>query len=239
MHPEIIQGDSLQILKDFPDRSMDTVLTDPPYMIGLSSVGDPSTKAGTWADMENSAYWYAAWMKECKRILKDTGFLLCFGNWRSIPTLIRALSLADMPASSCLIWDKEKLGTSSKRQLRPRYEIVMFSAMPKAQIPDRRASDIYTCKWYPEHMRQTKHPAEKPIDLMRYLIRLVTPEGGTVLDPFLGSGTTAVAAALEGRRFIGIEREAEYVKMAKQRIKAIGKKVIGGDVNATKATKGG
>lgn len=59
------------------------------------------------------------------------------------------------------------------------------------------------------------------------------------VGPFLGSGTTAVAAALEGRRFIGIEREAEYVKMAKQRIKAIGEKVIGGDVNATKATKGG
>jgi DNA modification methylase len=65
------------------------------------------------------------------------------------------------------------------------------------------------------------HPTVKPTDLMRYLCRLVTPPGGVVLDPFMGSGSTGKAAVLEGFRFIGIEREAEYVEIARARIKAV------------------
>jgi len=68
-------------------------------------------------------------------------------------------------------------------------------------------------------MRQNHHPTVKPIELMRYLVRLTkTPTGGIVLDPFMGSGTTGCACALEGREFIGIEKEAEYVEIAEKRI---------------------
>jgi DNA modification methylase len=70
----------------------------------------------------------------------------------------------------------------------------------------------------PDKRAQNSHPTVKPIDLMRWLVRLVTPPGGTVLDPFAGSGTTGIAATLEGFDFIGIEREAEYVEIAKARI---------------------
>jgi len=66
------------------------------------------------------------------------------------------------------------------------------------------------------------HPTVKPTDLMRYLVRLVTPPGGTVLDPFAGSGSTGKAAALEGFAFIGIEKEEEYVELARARIKHVG-----------------
>jgi site-specific DNA-methyltransferase (adenine-specific) len=69
--------------------------------------------------------------------------------------------------------------------------------------------------------RRNNHPTVKPTDLMRYLCRLVTPPGGVVLDPFTGSGSTGKAATLEGFRFIGIEREAEYVEIAKARIAAV------------------
>jgi len=66
---------------------------------------------------------------------------------------------------------------------------------------------------------QNHHPTVKPIELMRYLVRLTkTPTGGVVLDPFMGSGTTGIACVLEGREFIGIEREAEYVEIAEKRI---------------------
>jgi site-specific DNA-methyltransferase (adenine-specific) len=68
--------------------------------------------------------------------------------------------------------------------------------------------------------RGNYHPTVKPIDLMRWLVRLVTPINGTVLDPFTGSGTTGCACAYEGRQFIGIEREAEYVEIAERRIAA-------------------
>ena len=66
--------------------------------------------------------------------------------------------------------------------------------------------------------RRNTHPTVKPTRLMRHLVRLITPEGGTVLDPFLGSGTTALAAEQEGFEWIGIEREAEYVRIAEQRL---------------------
>lgn len=65
---------------------------------------------------------------------------------------------------------------------------------------------------------QNNHPTVKPTDLMAYLCLLVTPPGGTVLDPFMGSGSTGKAAIREGFRFIGIEREAEYLAIAKARI---------------------
>jgi len=66
--------------------------------------------------------------------------------------------------------------------------------------------------------RRNSHPTVKPIDVMRWLVRLVTPPGGLVLDPFCGSGTTGIAASLEGFRFIGVEREPEYADIARQRI---------------------
>jgi DNA modification methylase len=70
----------------------------------------------------------------------------------------------------------------------------------------------------PTPRNRNHHPTVKPVELMRYLIRLVTPPGGTVLDPFLGSGTTLMAAVMEGVNAIGIEREAEYVEIAKARV---------------------
>ena len=69
-----------------------------------------------------------------------------------------------------------------------------------------------------EGLRANHHPTVKPIELMRYLVRLVTPLDGMVLDPFMGSGTTGCAAALEGKRFVGVEREAEYHQIAEARI---------------------
>jgi len=66
--------------------------------------------------------------------------------------------------------------------------------------------------------QQNHHPTVKPTDLMRYLCRLVTPAGGLILDPFMGSGSTGRGAVLEGFRFIGIEREAEYIEIAQARI---------------------
>jgi hypothetical protein len=66
--------------------------------------------------------------------------------------------------------------------------------------------------------RENAHPTVKPVDLMRHLVRLVTPAGGTVLDPFLGSGSTAIAAELEGFPWVGIEKEPEYVAIAEARL---------------------
>lgn len=217
---DLHHGDCLEVMAGLPSASFDAVICDPPYMVGAVSVGNAKAKAGTWADMENSAYWFSAWMAQAKRLLKPTGYMVVFGNWRSIPTLIRALSLCDMPASSCMVWDKEWIGPAGPQQLRGRYEVVMFSAMPEGRIDDRAAPDVFSCKWMAGNMKTTKHPAEKPVVLLRRLIELVTPVGGSVLDPFNGSGSTGVASVELGRSYVGIEREAEYVAIASERIAA-------------------
>jgi hypothetical protein len=76
--------------------------------------------------------------------------------------------------------------------------------------------------------RANTHPTVKPTDLMRWLARLVTPQGGTILDPFTGSGSTGKAARLEGFGFVGIEREPEYADIARARIEAVEPMLIGG-----------
>jgi DNA modification methylase len=89
---------------------------------------------------------------------------------------------------------------------------------------------IILCRWEAAMgcVRQTRTPLEavKPIALMQWLCRLVTPPGGTVLDPFAGSGSTGVAALVEGFAFIGIEREAEYVAIARARLDAVPERLL-------------
>jgi len=214
----VIHGDCLDVMRTLAPGSVDAVVCDPPYMVGAISVGDGGAKAGTWADMENSAYWFAEWMRRAQRGLKPTGWLLSFCNWRSVPTMIRALSLCGMPASSCMVWDKKWIGPAGLQQLRPRYEMVMFAAMPDAEIADRSQPDMEAEKWMAGSMKLSDHPAEKPVPLLQRLVRLVTPPGGLVVDPFCGSGSVGVACVLEGRDFLGIEREPEWCEVARRRI---------------------
>lgn len=81
-----------------------------------------------------------------------------------------------------------------------------------------RSAQLYTGKTRPPRLRANQHPTVKPLAVMAWLVRLVTPPGGTVLDPFTGSGSTGAAALLEGRRFLGIEREPEYIDIACARL---------------------
>ncbi len=96
------------------------------------------------------------------------------------------------------------------------FEVKRTAAMAGNMVDGQRLAGNGTPIATP--VRANHHPTVKPTDLMRYLCRLVTPPGGTVLDPFMGSGSTGKAAKLEGFGFIGIEREAEYVEIAKARI---------------------
>jgi hypothetical protein len=82
----------------------------------------------------------------------------------------------------------------------------------------QRSAQLYTGTGRPARERRNTHPTVKPVELMRWLVRLAVPEGGVVLDPFTGSASTGIAAVVEGRRFLGIERESEYVDIACARL---------------------
>jgi DNA modification methylase len=113
------------------------------------------------------------------------------------------------------VWHREGLGMGWL--LRKTYETFAVVLLDGFQRRATDEPDLWTCKWTPGD-RQLGHSAQKPVALMRRAIELVTPPGGMVLDPFAGVGSTGVAAHLGGYGFIGIEREAEHVEVARRRI---------------------
>lgn len=287
----IIHGDCLEKLKELPDNSVDSIVTDPPY--GLSFMGKK------WDyDVPSEDIWC-----ECFRVLKHGGHLLSFAGTRTqhrmavriedagfeIRDMIAWVYGSGFPKSHNLKDEWQGWGTALKPALEPitvarkpligtvaanvlehgtgalnidgcrvgvdggttkgskpqgegngiygaglhgNCEINQLDAgrWPANLIHDgsdevvslagEQARFFYCAKASKKDRGENNHPTVKPTDLMRYLCRLVTPPNGIVLDPFMGSGSTGKAARLEGLNFIGIEREAEYVEIAKARIDA-------------------
>lgn len=155
---KLYQGDCLEIMRDIPDDSVDLVLTDPPYMINTKSTG--TGKISPWADYCNASFWYAEWMKETRRVLKNTGGLWTFLNWRSFVTFQKAACDIGWPIESVLVWDKCWIGPGGKKGLRPSYELVALFAMPEFQIENRGLYDIQRFRW--SSKKPHGHPAENP-----------------------------------------------------------------------------
>lgn len=214
----LYRGDCLEILPTLPPASLDAVMTDPPYLIGAVSVGNSRAKSGTWADVNNAAWWFSQWYGQCWRLLSDTGHFATFCNWRSLPMVICAMAQARIQATSCIVWDKEWIGPAAPSAFRPTYELIVHAAKPDARIINRSMSDIMRCKWMAVHSGTTGHPAEKPLDLAVRLISAMSPQ--VVLDPFCGSGTFLLAASQLGIRSIGIELDPACFEMARQRLLA-------------------
>ena len=145
---QIILGDCMDVMREIPDKYFDCIIADPPYMIGASSTHSEKAKAGNWSDVMNQSYFYAAWISEGKRILKDTGHLFCFGNWRSAPVIMKGFYDAKMRTEDMIIWDKDWIGPSGKSAYRPIYEIIIHGCVSeKAEISDRSRSNIIKYKW--------------------------------------------------------------------------------------------
>jgi site-specific DNA-methyltransferase (adenine-specific) len=211
--------DCLEGLKEIPDKSADLIVTDPPYGIGIKSQGGKGSKLNPWADICNASYWYTAWMRECKRVLKDDGALWSFINWRYLPTLYKAGLDIQWSIESLMVWDKCWIGPGGVKGLRPSYEQVALFAMPDFAIKDRSLPDIQRFKW--ASFKPTGHPAEKPLDLIRWIIQASgKSDGAVILDPFMGSGTTACAAIREGCSYIGFDMDPDWVEKANSRIAA-------------------
>ena len=211
----IYHGDSAEVMDSMPAGSIDLIVTDPPYIIGAVSAGSLSSKAGGWQDMMNSAAWFASWYRQADNLLKRNGAMWSFCNWRSLPVVMRAATDAGLPITSMMVWDKEWIGPGGAQGLRPAYELCGLFAKPDFTIPNRGVADVWRHKTGGH--KPNGHPAEKPVDLMRRIIR-TSENAGVVLDPFMGSGTTVVAAQLEGVRSIGIEAEEKWCELAAKRL---------------------
>ena len=180
----------------------------------INTKSDLHGKLQPWGDYMNAAVWYRSVLLELKKALKNDGCAWVFMNWRGMSTLTKAACDAGWPIASCMVWNKTGLGTGN--YLRSKYELVALFAMPDFQIKNRGIADIQEFKQVPFHRRF--HSAQKPVELLKFLIENSTEERDIVLDPFMGSGSTGVACAETNRRFIGIDLDGGFCDTAKQRI---------------------
>jgi len=207
----IYHADCRDILPELP--KVDLVLTDPPYGINTKSDGDG--KISPWADYCNASLFYETWIGACRERLNETGALWTFLNWRSIVTFQKAACDLQWPIESLLVWDKKWIGPGGPNGLRPSYELVALFRREAFSIRDRGIPDIRRSQW--SAIKPNDHPAEKPIDLVRWIAEI--SGGETILDPFMGSGTTLRAAKDLGRKAIGIEIEERYCEIAAKRMR--------------------
>ena len=210
-------GDCMKLLKAQGNRSVRAVVTDPPYMIGAISAGNAKSKAGSWEDLMNASFWYRAWMAEAWRVLEVGGYLVVFLNWRTLPMLMKACADSNIPTTSLAVWDKAWIGPAGPSQLRPTYEMILFCGKGPAQIVNRSQADMFRHKWM-ARLGPGGHPAEKPVPLLRQIVELVAKPGDRVLDCFMGSGSTGVAALLAGCAFVGYEANPRHFEIAADRL---------------------
>lgn len=207
-------GDCLELLKTLPSGSVDAVVTDPPY--GINTKSDGNGKLNPWADLCNSAFWYAAWLGEVRRVLRFGGAAWVCLNWRSLTTFQKASCELGWPIESLMVWDKKWIGPGGSRGLRPSYEMVALFCGPDFSVEDRGIPDVQAFPW--SSHKPNGHPAEKPVDLMKFCIDATVGAGATVVDPFSGSATTGVACLQTGRKFIGFELDRKYCELGARRL---------------------
>jgi len=227
----LFQGDSLTVLRELPDGHVDAVVTDPPYSSGGQSTtarkAAPEDKyqhssvkrrfpamLGDNKDQRSHLAWAALWLSECWRIAKDGSPLLVFSDWRQIPVMTDAVQAAGWTWRGLVVWEKPS-ARPMRGQFRAQAEYVLFATKGRHErATDRCLPGVFR---HSVNTARKVHLTSKPEALMRELLE-VSKAGGTVLDPFMGGGTTGLACKETGRGFIGIELSTEYYEIATARL---------------------
>lgn len=230
----LLRGDSLHLVPTLKPASVDAVIADPPYCSGgtlpASRTADPADKycqsgrtcgrpsfSGDTRDQRSFAYWCTLWLSACRAVSKDSAYCLVFIDWRQLPSVTDAMQAAGWIWRGVIAWNKGRGARAPhKGFFRHQCEYLVWGTNgPILKLDDRGPFD--GCFDISVKKADKHHMTGKPTELMRRLVQCA-PAGGTVLDPFAGSGTTGVACALEGRNFIGLELSEEYFSIATDRI---------------------
>jgi len=233
---KIICGDAVEEMKKIPDGSIDLVFTDPPYNISQKNKifrdyrngknGDINMDFGEW----DYGFQIEPFLEESKRVLRDDGSIIVWTSEQLFSDYRRWFA-ENMYPKQMLVWIKlNPLPQFRLVGYRQATEL-MFWALKNKNTKNNpnflfQSQKEMTNVFYAPIVggkERLKHPNQKPLSITKEIIKRHCREGGIVLDPFLGSGTTAVAALSLGRNFIGIEKNLEYCKMAEERIRALDK----------------
>ena len=244
---KILLGDSLKIMKTIPSKSVDLIFADPPYNLQLKDTlyrPDQTTveavtqdwdKFNTYKEYDNFT---EQWLKESKRILKKGGALWVIGSYHNILRVGTSIQNDGFWILNDIIWHKTNpMPNFRGTRFTNAHETLLWcttSREAKYTFNYQNLKELNDGKqmrsdWFipicsgKERLResnnQRSHPTQKPEALMYRIILSSTNKGDIILDPFLGSGTTAVVAKKLQRNFIGIEQDKEYISLAKKRLK--------------------
>ena len=241
LYNKIVNGDSLKELRKIPDETFDLIFADPPYFLSNGGITCHSGKMvkvdkGDWDASQGPQLnheFNTEWLKRCKELLADHGTLWVSGTMHVIYSIGFAMQQLDMKILNNVTWQKPNppphlagryfthstetllwARKSEKSKHKFNYQLM------KEINGGKQMKDVWTFT-SPKKSEKTegKHPTQKPLTVLERIILSSTDEGDTILDPFLGSGTTNVAAVLTGRNSVGIEQDEEYCELAKKRIK--------------------
>ena len=202
-------------MKSIPDKSVDAVITDPPYGIDYQSAWRIDSERKP--KIENDKRPFIWWLYDAYRVARDNGVLLCFCDWRYQDLWKQVIEVAGWSIKSHVIWDRDWHGLGDLNgQFAPQHDVIWFATKGDFSFQNGRPKDVIKSRRLPAE--DLVHPNEKPKSLMEYLTNSVTCIFSTILDPFMGSGTTGVACVQTGRNFIGIEIDEGYFKIAEKRI---------------------
>ncbi len=236
---QIITGDCLDVMRNsLPEKSIDLIVTSPPYNLKNSTGNGMShnTKTGKWAGAAlQNGYAnhndsmphekYVAWQRECltemMRVLKDDGAIFYNHKWRVQGGVLQDRSdiVSGFPVRQIIIWRRKGGINFNPGYFLPTYEVIYLIAKPEFKLAPK--ANAFGDVWEFLQEMNNPHPAPFPIELIDRIIKSTTAK--VILDPFMGSGTTAIAAVLNKRKYVGIEVSDEYCEMAKKRIESFSK----------------
>jgi DNA modification methylase len=245
MESQIICGDCIEEMKKIPNESIDLIITDPPFMISREAkitrsrnpkkykyVGkDIEFMFGEWDCFDSEEdYWKFtyAWLKESLRILKKGGHFLIFFDKFKITPLVKWFKENNCIARQPLFWIKEN-PVPMARKVSFMNAISLIFWATKHSTSRKYATFNYKLGQHKDYIlapicggkeryEYGFHPTQKPIKVIKWLLKYLSNEGDIVCDPFVGSGTTAVACKQLGRKFIGCDNNPEYIKIANKRL---------------------
>jgi site-specific DNA-methyltransferase (adenine-specific)/modification methylase len=227
---EIYTADSFEKIKEVPDQSVDVILTDPPYNLGMYSTGN--IKMSWRADFNNDiAQWDqetfdpSAWVAEFQRILKPTGNIFGFTSYNLLGEWHRAFDPV-FDTFQFMVWHKTNPAPKLRRAgFLNSCELIVCAWNKGHTWNFGRQNEMHNFIETPicmghERVKNPKHPTQKPVKVLQHLLKLGSKEGDLVFDPFMGVGSTGVAALKMQRRFLGFEKEPAYVIASAPRLEA-------------------
>jgi len=218
----IIQfGDCYDHMKPIANNTIDTVLTDPPY--GMDFQSKRSKNGPRYEKIVSDDKVDPLWLKQAYRVTKLGGALIMFCDWKTSDEWKYHIEKCGYVMKSQVIWNRMHHGTGDLHgSFAPMHDIIWYATKGrrifyKSSAYDTRPKSVLSHK-RPSPSEDNGHPTCKPVELLRELIK-GTDDGsdGVILDPFLGSGSTAVACIKERKRFIGIEIDKKYHDIAVKR----------------------